>query len=123
MKISEIVVSAGRTFNHPYESYANLKPQVTLKATLDAGEDASSAVRELQAQAEQLVEQHKLIMLAEIRRLKELHDTAEEVANLQEQIRRSQAALSRLRRDNPEAFPELPAAIDQVNTDELSAPE
>jgi len=118
MRVTEIVVSAGRTFNHPYESYANLKPQVTLKATLDEGEDSSAAVKELQAQAEQLVEQHKLIMLSEIRRLKQLQDTGEEVANLQEQIRRAQAALSRLRRENPEVFAELPATVDQINAEQ-----
>ena len=38
MKITEIVVSAGRTFNHPYENFSNLRPQVTLKATPDEGE-------------------------------------------------------------------------------------
>ena len=40
MKITNIVVRAGRTFNHPHESYSNLKPEVELTATLDEGDDA-----------------------------------------------------------------------------------
>jgi hypothetical protein len=51
MKVTEIIVSAGRTFNHPYEDYSNLKPQVTLKATVDDGENFEDAVKELQRKA------------------------------------------------------------------------
>ncbi len=39
MVVTEIVVSAGRTFNHPYEQFSILKPSVTLKARIDEGED------------------------------------------------------------------------------------
>lgn len=31
MKVIEIIVSAGRTFNHPNESYSNLRPQVSVR--------------------------------------------------------------------------------------------
>jgi hypothetical protein len=54
MKVNEIRVSAGRTFNHPYESYSNLRFDVHLNAKLDEGEDPVAATRQLQAQAEEM---------------------------------------------------------------------
>ena len=55
MQITEITVHAGRTFNHPYESYSNLRPSLTLRAILTDGEDHLAATKALQAQAEGLV--------------------------------------------------------------------
>ena len=66
MKIVEVSVNAGRTFNHPYESFSNLRASVDLKAALDGAEDAAAAVVELQARAEDLVENHKDLMLARL---------------------------------------------------------
>lgn len=34
MRIKTITVTAGRTFNHPYEQYSNLRPEVTMVADL-----------------------------------------------------------------------------------------
>lgn len=59
MKVTQVEVSAGRTFNHPYESYSNYRPSVTLTATLDDSEDVAEATRKLQAQAEALAEEQK----------------------------------------------------------------
>ena len=39
-KITEITVSAGRTFNHPHESFSNLKPHVALKVEVLPREEA-----------------------------------------------------------------------------------
>ena len=58
-KITEITVSAGRTFNHPHESFSNLKPHVALKVEVLPGEDAGEVAKALQAQAEGLVEDLK----------------------------------------------------------------
>ena len=63
MEITEITVSAGRTFNHPYETYSNLRPGVTVKATLAPGENPTKAINELQALAEKTVEDHKQALL------------------------------------------------------------
>jgi len=59
VKVVEITVTAGRTFNHPHEQYSNLRPEVTLRATLEAEDDHAVCVKILQADAEDLVEQHK----------------------------------------------------------------
>ena len=44
MQISRIVVTAGRTFNHPYEDCSTLRPQVTLEAILADGENISDKI-------------------------------------------------------------------------------
>lgn len=51
MKVTNVKVSAGRTFNHPYESYSNFKHSVVLDAALEDGEDAPTAVKELQSKS------------------------------------------------------------------------
>lgn len=61
--ITEVIVSAGRTFNDPYESYANFKPGLTLKAALGPGEDPLEVAKVLQAKAEQLMDEHKQAVL------------------------------------------------------------
>lgn len=100
-RVTEITVNAGRTFNHPYESYSNLRPSVTIKAELLEGEDWEAATKELQAKAESMVEEHKQHML---RSLKELHDLTvrqREVASLEDSIRGAQSRLDRLRKGLP----------------------
>ena len=63
MRITEITVSAGRTFNDPYEQYSNHRPSVTLKATIDENEDYTSAVASLQQKATEMVEAHRASIL------------------------------------------------------------
>ena len=97
MRVTEITVSAGRTFNHPYEDYSNLRPHVTLKAEIEEGEDWLSRVKHLQARAEGLVEEHKQVMLKNITdlwRAGQLHDRA---SSLEEQIIHAQHELDGLR--------------------------
>lgn len=102
MKVTEITVSAGRTFSHPYESYSNLKPFVSLKATLDADDDPVKATRDLQAQAETIVEDHKRNMLASLAELRELSLKQQEIAQLDEQIKRAQMRLDAIRQGVPQ---------------------
>lgn len=97
MKVTEIVVSAGRTFNHPYESYSNLKPGLTLKATLEDGEDATEAIKTLQAKAESLVEDHKRHLLNSLEEIHDLQNKQREAADLERTIQRAQSSLDRLR--------------------------
>lgn len=74
----EITVHAGRKFNHPFEQYSNLSPAVTLRAVLDDGEDAAEAVRQLQNQAEVLVQTHKESLLRSIEEDREARSRVEE---------------------------------------------
>src|SRR6266581_1934161 len=72
MKIQTISVTAGRCFNHAHEEYSNLRPEVTMTATLENGEDAAIATRALQQRAEGLVEDHKQALLRSIEELYQL---------------------------------------------------
>lgn len=97
MQITEIIVNAGRTFNHPYEQFSNLRPAVTLKATLQETDDPDQSVKQLQAKAESLVEDHKRMMLTTIRRLYELSRTEQEIASVESQLTSAQERLKNLR--------------------------
>lgn len=63
MNIIEITVGAATSFNHPYESYANFKPSVTIKATVEPGQDGAFVARELQRRAAVLVQEEKVRIL------------------------------------------------------------
>lgn len=102
MKVSEITVHAGRTFSHPHESYSNLKPQVTVRATLEDGEDWQAAIKSLQAQAESLVEDHKQTMLRSLEELQQMSRRQAEAQSLERTIRDSQERLDRLRAALPD---------------------
>jgi hypothetical protein len=102
MKVTEIVVSAGRVVNHPFEQYSNLRPSITLKASLDEGEDFETATKQLQAKAEQLVEDHKNNMLTSIEELHMLTERQREVASLESSIKRAQSQLDRIRAETPQ---------------------
>lgn len=69
MNIIEIVVSAGRTFNHPQEMFSNFKQSVSLKATLVDGELYEQAVVKLQDSAEAFAENLKERTLKALRQL------------------------------------------------------
>lgn len=113
MEITEITVSAGRTFNHPYETYSNLRPSVTVKANLTAGEDATEAINKLQALAEKAVEDHKQALLHSLEELHYLTEAQRDMTTLAEQITRSQARLEQIRRDHPQlALPVMPPPPD-----------
>jgi 2-oxo-4-hydroxy-4-carboxy--5-ureidoimidazoline (OHCU) decarboxylase len=99
--VKEITVSAGRTFNHPYESYSNLKPFVSVTATLDDGEDFVAVTKQLQAQAEELVEDHKTNMLNSLRELQDLSEKNAEARRLSATIESAQRKLNRLRETTP----------------------
>lgn len=94
MKVTEIVVSAGRTFNHPHEQFSNLRPEVTLKASLDEADNPDECVKALQARAEQIIEDHKTHMLASLQQLYRLRLIERERASLKKVSAHRSAALS-----------------------------
>lgn len=100
-KVTTITVNAGRTFNHPYESYSNLRPSVTVTATLDEGEDFVEVTKQLQAQAEGLVEDHKNHMLNSLRELNDLTEKQARVRRLSASIQSAQRELDEIRDGTP----------------------
>lgn len=102
MKITQITVHAGRCFNHPYEQYSNLRPEVTLTATLEDQDDPVKAAQALQHQAETLVEDHKQTMLKSIEELELMKRSEQELAELGRMMSRQQARINELRQKHPE---------------------
>lgn len=105
MRITEITVSASRTFNHPYEEYSNLKPGVVLKASIDEFEDYEAAVKALQAKAEGMIEDHKQSLLKSIHDLAQVTEMQREMRSLESQMRSAQERLEEIRARNPELLP------------------
>ncbi len=97
MKITEIIVSAGRTFNHPFEQFSNLRPQVTMKATLDEHEDPDAVTKSMQAKAEKLVEDHKTHILDSLHKIEQMAQYERTQANLEQQIKTAQEDLEIVR--------------------------
>lgn len=102
MKITEVRVLAGRTFNHPHEDYSNLKPSVVLTATVEEGEDAAEATRKLQAQAEGLVEDHKQSLLKSIEDLYQLSNAQARLIGLARSLKSAQDEIQTIRKQWPE---------------------
>lgn len=109
MKITEIRVTAGRTFNNPLESYSNLRPAISLTATLDDADDPEVASKALQAKAERLIEDHKQHLLDSLEQIEQLRQRDREVATLERQITSAQQRLDQVRADARE----LPAVADE----------
>ncbi len=97
MKVREITVEAGRTFNHPYEDYSNLRPTVRLTATVDEDEDPDTAAQVLQRQAERLVEDHKTALLDSLRQIHELERNEQKIADLERSLKLVNEDLARAR--------------------------
>jgi hypothetical protein len=101
MKIVEIIVSAGRTFNHPYEQYSNFKPHITLKGSVEEGEDPVACAKAMQQQAESLVEDHKQSLLESIEQLANMQRAERELTDLGRTMARAQERIDQLRKDCP----------------------
>lgn len=99
MKVTQISVSAGRTFNHPYEQFSNLRPNVTVSAMLEEGEDFEKAVKELQAKAESLVEDHKNNMIETLHALRIMTQEEAELERLESTLKAGQERLEELRKN------------------------
>lgn len=101
MKITQIKVTAGRTFNHPHEQYSNLRPEVTLHADLAEDEDPVAASKQLQATAEGLVEDHKNGLLRSLEELYQVGQRREEMIGLQRQLQSAQKRIDEIRANHP----------------------
>lgn len=112
--VTEIVVSSGRTVNHPYESYSNLKPHVTLKATILPEDDFEVEYKKLHAKAERMIEDHKDTLLAGIRSIHDMREAEREITSLERQINHAQSQLIRLR----EELPKHPRLLESDGQDE-----
>jgi len=97
MQITEIVVHAGRTVNHPLESYSNLKPSLSLKATLGPDDDVIACLKQLQAQAETLIEEHKHRMIADIVALDGRMKLHADLASSERELQRLQSRIESLK--------------------------
>jgi hypothetical protein len=115
MRVTEITVTAGRTFNHPHESYSNLRPSVTMTASLDEHEDAREATKHLQAKAEQLVEDHKNHLLETLEEIYEQNEIDNQISDLERQLTSAQQRLDHLRKQR-----ELPPGIVERMTNDGS---
>jgi hypothetical protein len=105
MQITQISVSAGRTFNDPYESYSNFKPHLTLTATVGEGENPIHCLRDLQDIAERNMDEHKRKMLSDLRALEAASQIRQEVSDLEAKITRFTERLNAIKASN-----ELPPA-------------
>lgn len=99
MEITQIKVSAGRTFNHPFEQYSNLRCDVHLDAKLSEGEDPKVATQALQAQAEEICESHKQDLLKQIHSLEQLTRANAEISQLEDRIAQAQSRVNKLRQE------------------------
>jgi hypothetical protein len=98
MKITEITVHAGRTFNHPYEQYANFKPGLSLRATITSeDEDVEQATKALQTIAERMAEGQKQQILADLHHLERQARISSSIASTERQIERLQQELATLK--------------------------
>lgn len=101
MKITTIQASAGRTFSHPHEDYSNLRPHITLIATLEEGDDPAKCAQALQQQAEQLVEDQKQNMLKALEDAYQMTTAQREMVGLARQLKSAQDRLDDLRKQWP----------------------
>lgn len=118
MKITNITVHAERCFNHPYESYSNLRPHVSLSASIEESDDPIAAAKELQHHAETLVEDHKRAMLKSIEELEQMRRSQAELQELGRLMSRQQQRIDELRRQHPE-LTTLPAVSEEQPESEV----
>jgi hypothetical protein len=107
--VRKITVGSGAVFNHPHESFSNLRPSVVLEAVLGEGDDADEAARALQAQAEALLAGHKAAILLRLERESVVASARYEIRTLRMRIGNGQnpeGCRERLRRI-AEEFPDL----------------
>lgn len=73
-----------------------------MTATIDEGEDAQVAARDLQQRAEGLVEDHKRSLLNSIEELHQLTERQSEMRGLQSELKRAQQRLDTIRAEHPQ---------------------
>lgn len=99
MKITQVVVSAGRVIPHPSEQFSNLRPSVSFTAIVEEGEDPLVVTRKLQETAERTIEEHKLALIAGIQEIEAMAEATSTIKQLESTIADAQERLHRLRND------------------------
>lgn len=99
MQITQINVNAGRTFNHPHEDYSNLRADISLQAVIEDGEDPIEATKELQRQAESMVEDHKQSMISDIEKVHQIARTRDQLERAKRYYSDQTDEIQRLERD------------------------
>jgi GTP1/Obg family GTP-binding protein len=102
MKATKITVSAGRTFNHPFEQYANFRAHAEIEYNLEDNEDPIKAIKYAQSQVEELAEDHKRNLLKSVEELETMRRDAAEIKGLQKQISETQRRLDEIRSAHPQ---------------------
>lgn len=69
MNIERITLTAGRTFNHPHERFANFRFDISLQIQLGPEDDSARVLKQFHAELELSAEQHKKRILEECERL------------------------------------------------------
>lgn len=86
MNITSIQVSAGRTFNHPHEPYANFRFDLHLKADLNLLDDSTGCLKFLQSRAEKMADEHKEFILDRCELQNEREQLRYQISNLMRPI-------------------------------------
>ena len=94
----EITITAGRTFNHPYESYSNLRFDITVKAELEEGENHIEAIQAMQHEAETRAEEHKAALLKDIHLLEEQGRVSAKMSDIERRIKQANEELERMKK-------------------------
>ena len=102
MKVKEITVQAGRTVSHPFESYANLRSDITMRADLEDGDDADAAIKALQAEAENRVQGHIDQVVKDIQSVRELEELDRRIGMYERQMPEKIAELERMKKQREE---------------------
>jgi len=82
MKLTKVTVTASRTFNHPYESYANFRHSITLEGEIEEGLSIQPQIDALREEAEINAENHKRQILADLDLIQERNSLTRTVAHL-----------------------------------------
>jgi len=114
MRITKISVGASRKFNHPFEDFSNLGCHIQLEAEVNDA-DPRAVLRELQEQAESVIEDRKTRSLDECRakhEREEAVETADQLLRDQISVRHRLAKVRAEEIPNAERKQELVAEIE-----------
>lgn len=123
MQITQITVNAGRTLQHPCETYANIRPSVTLVAALAAGDDPAACVRDLQRQAEQMVEEHAMVLRASLAEREVAKREEQELARLNASVADNQQRIELLKESVERRQLQPSGFLFDASADELGQPQ
>ncbi len=83
MKIKKVEVTASRTFNHPYERFANFRHSITLEGEIEEGIPIQQQIDGLREEAEAQAESHKRQILADLDLIRERESLASQIRRLE----------------------------------------